>query len=362
MALTHTRATDSDKTIGHLMVKRISIKDVAQRAGVSVTTVSHVLNDVPGKRISDETRSRVRQAADELNYRPNSVARSLRLQRSQILAMVSDQIATTPHAGLIILGAQEAASKHGWLLMLVNSGGDRETERAEIQALQQRQVDGFLYASMYHRVVDVPPELGDSPVTLLDARSDDQRIPSVAPDEVQGGQAATQLLLDAGHRRIGLINNVDDIPATQGRLEGYLRALSAAGITPDENLMVRDVSETLGGYRAGLSLLGRTPRPTAVFCFNDRMAMGLYQAAAERGLRIPEDLSVVGFDNQELIADGLRPGLTTVALPHYEMGSWAVETLIRRLDDPDITPEQVLLECPVVARGSVGPPAARSST
>lgn len=340
------------------MAKRSSIKDVASRAGVSVTTVSHVLNDVPGKRISDETRSRVRQAADELSYRPNSMARSLRLQRSHILAMVSDQIATTPHAGQIILGAQEAASKRGWLLMLVNSGGDRETERAEIRALQQRQVDGFLYATMYHQVVDVPAELGDSAVTLLDARCDDPRIPSVAPDEVQGGQAATQLLLDQGHRRIGLINNADDIPATEGRLTGYLSALREAGIEPDDDLVERGRSEASGGYAAGLALLDRSPRPTAIFCFNDRMAMGLYQAAAERGLRIPEDLSVVGFDNQELIADGLRPGLTTVALPHYEMGAWAVETLIRRLEDPDTPSEQVLLRCPVVERGSVSPPAA----
>lgn len=339
------------------MAKRISIKDVAVRAGVSVTTVSHVLNDVPGKRISDETRSRVRQAADDLSYRPNGMARSLRLQRSHILAMISDEIATTPHAGQIILGAQEAASKRGWLLMLVNSGGDPETERAEIRALQQRQVDGFLYATMYHRVVEVPAELGDSAVTLLDARCDDLRIPSVAPDEAQGGQAATRLLLDQGHHRIGLINNVDDIPATEGRLEGYRRALREAGIEPDDDLVVRGRSEAAGGYLAGLSLLDRSPRPTAIFCFNDRMAMGLYQAAAERGLRIPEDLSVVGFDNQELIADGLRPGLTTVALPHYEMGAWAVETLIRRLEDPDVAPDQVLLPCPVVERGSVAAPA-----
>lgn len=343
------------------MVKRISIKDVALRAGVSVTTVSHVLNETPGKRISDETRSRVRRAAEDLSYRPNGMARSLRLQRSHILALVSDEIATTPHAGQIILGAQEAASKRGWLLMLVNSGGDRDTERAEILALQQRQVDGFLYATMYHQVVDVPVELGDSAVTLLDARCDDPRIPSVAPDEVQGGQAATQVLLDQGHRRIGLISNVDDIPATQGRTEGYLRALRAAGVEPEDDLVVRERSEAAGGYRAGHALLDRSPRPTAIFCFNDRMAMGLYQAAAERGLRIPEDLSVVGFDNQELIADGLRPGLTTVALPHYEMGAWAVDTLIRRLEDPETPSEQILLRCPVVERGSVGPPAARPS-
>jgi len=245
--------------------------------------------------------------------------------------------------------------------MLVNSGGDRETEQTEIRALQQRQVDGFLYATMFHQVVDVPAELVDSPVTLLDARCDDPRIPSVAPDEIQGGKAATQLLLDHGHRRIGLISNVDDIPATHGRLEGYRRALSEAGIDPDEDLVLPQRSDTEGGYRAGQQMLERADPPTAIFCFNDRMAMGLYQAAAERGLRIPEDLSVVGFDNQELIADGLRPGLTTVALPHHEMGAWAVETLIRRIEDPDTPSEQVLLGCPVVERGSVAPPAERPS-
>lgn len=343
------------------MTKRTSIKDVALRAGVSVTTVSHVLNDTPGKRVSAETRDLVRQVADELSYRPNGVARSLRLQRSHILALVSDEIATTPYAGQIILGAQEAASRRDWLLMLVNSGGDRETERSEIRALQQRQVDGFLYATMYHQLVDVPAELANFPVALLDARCGDPRIPSVAPDEIQGGQSATQLLLDHGHRRIGLINNVDDIPATEGRLEGYRRALRQAGVEPGDDLVVRECSGSDGGYRAGLAMLDRTPRPTAIFCFNDRMAMGLYQAAADRGLRIPEDLSVVGFDNQELIADGLRPGLTTVALPHYEMGAWAVETLIRRIEDPDAPAEQVLLRCPVVERGSVAPPPTRPS-
>ena len=118
------------------MAKKVSIKDVAQRAGVSTTTVSHVLNAAPGKRINPETRVRVREAADELGYQPNGVARSLRLQRSQTLALVSDKIATTPHAGRIILGAQEAASRHGRLLMLVNSGGDAAVEAQEIQAIR----------------------------------------------------------------------------------------------------------------------------------------------------------------------------------------------------------------------------------
>jgi len=338
------------------MAKRVSIKDVAQGAGVSVTTVSHVLNDVPGKRIHEETRARVQRVAQELGYQPNSVARSLRTQRTQLIAMVSDHIATTPHAGRIILGAQEAASKRGWLLLLVNSGGDPETEAAEIRALRQRQVDGFIYATMYHREVTLPDQLDGVPTVLLDARMGDPSVASVVPDEALGGQTATQVLIDAGHRRIGFINNVDDIPATRGRLAGFRLTMERAGLAVDESVVVAEVSVAEGGYRAGRALLARADRPTALFCFNDRMAMGVYQAASELGLSIPGDLSVVGFDNQELIADGLRPGLTTMELPHHDMGVWAVDALIDRIESPDTEPAQIELPCPLVVRASVDAP------
>jgi len=345
-----------EKRLGKVMAERISIKDVAARAGVSPTTVSHVLNDSPGKRITEDTRARVRKAADELGYRASDVARSLRLQRSQLLALVSDHIATTPHAGRIILGAQEAASKRGWLLLLVNSGGDPETEAAEIRALRQRQVDGFIYATMYHREVTLPDQLDGVPTVLLDARMGDPSVASVVPDEALGGQTAAQVLIDAGHRCIGFINNVDDIPATRGRLAGFRMAMERSGLAVDDSLIVAEVSVAEGGYRAGRVLLSRTDRPTALFCFNDRMAMGVYQAASELGLRIPGDLSVVGFDNQELIADGLRPGLTTIELPHHEMGVWAVDALIDRIESPDTEPAQIELPCPLVVRASVDVP------
>lgn len=338
---------------------KVSIKDVAARAGVSVTTVSHVLNDVPGKRISDATRDRVRKAAEELGYAPSSVARNLRLQRSQMLALISDEIATTPYAGRMILGAQEAASKAGWLLMLVNTGSDSEFEAAEIQALRQRQVDGFLYATMYHREVTIPEAVSGVPTVLLDARSSDKDTSSVVPDEVAGGRTATEELIRHGHQRIGFLNNSDDIPATHGRLRGYMQALQAAGLTYDERLVTARHSDTEGGVQGARQLLSATDRPTALFCFNDRMAMGAYHAAAELGLRIPQDLSVVGFDNQELIADGLRPGLTTVALPHYEMGAWAVDALIARIEGNE-RPQHAKLSCPLVVRASVDSPANNS--
>jgi LacI family transcriptional regulator len=347
-----------EKRLGKEMSQtKVSIKDVAAHAGVSVTTVSHVLNDAPGKRITDSTRDRVRRSATELGYAPSSVARNLRLQRSQMLALISDEIATTPYAGRMILGAQEAASKAGWLLMLVNTGSDSEFEAAEIRALRQRQVDGFLYATMYHREVVLPDAVGEVPTVLLDARSSDSAVPSVVPDEVAGGRTATEELIRHGHSRIGFLNNVDDIPATHGRLEGYKQALKAAGLTFEQRLVVAGRSDTEGGLQAARKLLSATMRPTAVFCFNDRMAMGAYHAAAELGLRIPQDLSVVGFDNQELIADGLRPGLTTVALPHYEMGAWAVDALIARIEGRERDgAEHAALHCPLVVRKSVDRP------
>ena len=334
-----------------------TIKDVAQRAGVSVATVSQVLNEVPGARVSDNTRQRVRAAADELRYAPNALARSFRLQRSKTLALISEEIATTPHAGRIILGAHEAASKAGWLVVLVNTNSDRDLEAREIEALQQRRVDGFLYATMYHREVELPKVLGDLPTVLLDAKTADPSVSSVVPDEVAGGRTATEALLVQGHRRIGFLNNVDDIPATHGRLEGFRAALRDAGIPTREEWIRAATPDARGGREAAWALLDSDDRPTALFCFADRMAMGAYQAATELGLRIPDDLSIVGFDNQELIADGLLPGLTTVALPHYEMGAWAVERLIRLIEQPDEdVPEQVLLPCPLVERASVARP------
>jgi LacI family transcriptional regulator len=345
------------------MRRTVSIWDVATEAGVSITTVSHALNNTSGARISDATRQRVAAAASRLGYAPNKLAQGLRLHRTQVLALLSDEIATTPYAGRIVLGAQEKASAHDWVLVLLNTGGDAALEERDINAIFQYQIDGVLYATMYHRQVTVPDRLAGLPVVLLDASCADPRFPSVVPDEVGGGRDAVRELIAAGHRRIGFVTNVDDIPATHGRLLGYQLALAEAGIAEEPDLVIVEESDTPGGYRATLELLRRPDPPTGIFCFNDRMAMGTYRAAHEAGFRIPEDLSVVGFDNQELIAEGLFPGLTTVALPHYEMGAWAVQTMIEILEGKGTAPEpsgggpmQRTMACPVVRRDSIAPP------
>ena len=340
-------------------MKRIGIKDVAAAAGVSATTVSHILNEVEGKRINAETRATVLRVARELGYRPNNLARGLRTSRTYTVGFISDEIATTPHAGQIIQGAQDAGAERGLLLLMLNTGGDPELEHKAITLLIQHGVDGILYASMYHRVVQVPDPLRSVPTVLVDASSDDPAVPSVVPDEEQGGLIATRELLAHGHRRIGFVTNADDIPASRGRLAGYRAALAERGIGFDPALVVADRSDAPGGYRAARALLGSGHRPTALFCFNDRMAMGAYRAAAELGLAIPADVSVIGFDNQELISENLHPALSTVALPHYEMGAWAIARLQALIDPTDTTtgpPLQEVLRCPLVSRDSVAPP------
>src|SRR6478752_6550015 len=193
--------------LGNAMVQtKVTIREVAERAGFSTTTVSHVLNNVPGKRIPDTTRTLVKAAADDLGYRPNRLAQGLRLQRSDTIGFVSDWIATSPHAGMTIVGAQRAAAEYGSLLLLMNSGTDADLEQREIRALLDRQVDGIVYAAEYHRLVNPP--------ALLHARAPGSDWAYAVPDEFGGAVTAAGALIDCGHRRIGYVTNVDDIPAT----------------------------------------------------------------------------------------------------------------------------------------------------
>lgn len=337
---------------------KVTIQDVARLAGVGVGTVSRVLNGHPN--VSAEAEASVRKAIKESGYRPVAAAQTLRTRRSNIIGFITDEIATSPHAGQIIRGAQETAWKGGKILFLVNTQWDPELERSAVETMIDRQVDGLIYATMFHRAATPPQAIRQIPSVLLDCFVEDASLPSVVPDETDGGYQATAFLIERGHRRIGFINHVEDIPAQRLRLQGYLSALESHGILFDAELVVERYSEPKGGYDGMIALLDLPNPPSAVFCFNDRSAMGAYDAIRQRGLRIPQDIAVIGFDNQELIAANLYPGLTTMQLPHYEMGIWAVEYLLSELDvagkeetAAERAPPQVLLKCPLVIRNSV---------
>lgn len=331
------------------------MKDVAQLANVSRTTVSYVLNQTAdADSIPEETKARIYAAVEQLGYRPNAMAQGLRSSKSNVLGFIADEIATTPFSGDIIKGAQDAAWEHNKVLYIVNTDRQPRLEEAAINTMLERQVEGILYAAMFHREVTLPPTAYEVPTVLIDCFNSDRSLPSVVPDEVEGGRVATELLLKKGHRRIAMINGKADLPGTTGRTAGYREALASFQVPLDEGLIRYGDWWQENGYSSTLELLNLPDRPTAIFCANDRIAMGAYEAVKECGLSIPRDVAIVGFDNQELIAAHLRPGLTTVALPYYEMGRWGVEYLIKHPgDDHQSPPLQAKLECPLIERGSV---------
>ncbi len=330
------------------------MKDVAKLAGVSQTTVSFVINKTPDTGIPQETKDRVWSAASELGFRPNVLAQNLRTQSSSLLGFITDEIAITPYAGKIFEGAQDAAWKHGKILLLANTKNDMEVANAAIEQLLKYQVEGIIYATMFHQPIKPPKTLHEVSTVLLDCYSEDRSFPSVVPEEVNGGRRATRFLLEKGHRRIGFINNIADIPATHGRFQGYKQVLSEFGIQYDESLVRNDVAASEGGYNQTMKLMQLTAPPTAIFCFNDRIAMGAYDAIRKLELSIPNDVAILGFDNQEIIAAHLYPPLTTLELPHYRMGEWAVNKLIDLIEEKDSDPlVQHKIDCPLIIRNSV---------
>ncbi len=330
-----------------------TIVDVARRAKVSPTTISFVLNGVNLREISGETQERVRAAARDLNYRPNAIGQLLRTRQSHTVGFITDEIASTPFATKVIAGAQEAAWAKGKILMIVNAFSDLKLMESAVGVMLERQVEGMIYAAMSHQKVQLPETFHDLPLVLLDCYSQNRAWASVVPDEVAGGQAATEALILNGHTRIGLINLPQGMPATVGRFKGYRRALRKHGLAYDRRLIRHSTGKADGGYQATGELMDLVDPPTALFCATDHSAMGAYEALKERRLRIPTDVAVVGFDNQELISAYLRPPLSTVALPHYEMGRWAVEHTIRQTEKGEIIPVQHQIQGQFIERQSI---------
>lgn len=347
--------------------RRTTMKDVARAAKVSMTTVSFVLNDVDGVSISQETRERVLETIEALHYRPNAAAATLRTNRTHSIGFVTDFIAASPFAGDIILGAQQAAWDAGQLLTIIHTGDDPGVTTAAIRMLIERRVDGIICSTLAHRHYQPPEIVREVPTVLLNCSAPDCSFPSVVPDEAQGGVLAATALLDAGHRRIGFLNfhNKSEptitSPPEAGRLAGYTDALAAYGVDFDSDLVIPAGHDVRDGYDATRILLGRNLAPSAIFCGNDRIAMGAYQALADAGLRIPDDIAVVGYDDQTLISTNLSPALSTVALPFETLGREAVACLQAPLADE--APEQRVLPCHFVERQSIaGPPGRSGST
>ncbi|HIY25239.1 MAG TPA: LacI family DNA-binding transcriptional regulator [Candidatus Brachybacterium merdigallinarum] len=332
---------------------------MADKVGVSAATVSMVLRGRADGRASAETQARIRDTARELNYVSNGHAASLRTKKTPTVGFISDRIATTPHAVEIIRAASEAARTFEHTLLMVNTGELPSTELTAVRELRRDGIESVIYASMQHRRVTLPEGLPEN-LVIVDGFADDHAVPATVPDEAGGVVAAVHHLVDLGHRRIGFLNeDPARAIAAELRLEGYRKALEERGIAVDPDLIEESRNEP-GVSDAGVAKLLERARPTAIVCFNDEMATGVYREAGRRGLSIPEDLSVVGFDNLELVATLVDPPLTTVRLPHAEMGEWAIRMLLdeRYRDSATTAPGPVLQPAPLVIRSSTGPPGA----
>lgn len=328
---------------------RVLLRDVAEQAKVSSTTASLVLGgrDI---RVSEQTRQRVLRAARELDYRPNLTARSLRTQVSSTIGLVADTIVTGHYGGEMIRGSLTAALRHGHRLLVCEYEGDPVLEPVLIDDLVARQVDGLIYSTASHDEVTLPAALGGQRVVLLNCESDSP-FPSVVPDEVEGGRSAARVLTEAGHvAGIVLVGETPHavLPARR-RLEGLVAGLADAGASLADQISCPWWPES--AYDALSDALAHGLSPRALVCLNDRIALGAYQALAAAGLRVPEDVSVVSFDDSEL-ASWLRPALTTIALPEFEMGGTAVDLLL----SGDQASGVVRVPMPVRERGSVAPP------
>lgn len=337
--------------------RRPIMKDVAQLAGVSRTTVSLVLNG-RGARIAEATRRRVEEAARELNFRPSVAAQQLRTSRSRMIGLIGDEIASGPFAGGLIAGAQASARERDHALVVMNTGREGDLS-VDLETLEDRHADALIFATVMTRPVQLSGRLAERlarpGVILLNCFDEQHDLPAVLPDDRAGGAAAAELAAAAGHRRIALIGGERGTWPAAERLAGYRDALARRGISFDPELVRHGNWHADSGYEQSRAVLGLDRPPTALLCGNDRMALGAYDAIKELGLQVPGDVSVIGYDDQQEIVAYMRPPLTTMRLPYYEMGASAVAAIL-----DGSAPGRQMLRCPPVLRGSLGPPAGQS--
>ncbi|MDF2560500.1 MULTISPECIES: LacI family DNA-binding transcriptional regulator [Microbacterium] len=347
---------------------RVTLREVAERAGVSRSAVSFVMNGRTDQRLSDDVFERVRRAADELGYRPNITAQTLRTGRSGTVALVSDFVSSTSFANSMVRGAMQELREHDTLLFTVDTQGDADLEEQLLQSLLGRDIDGVIYASMFTRTIALPRSLEGVPTVLLNCVTADASIDAVVPDEIAAGRDAARMLLDHGHRDgiwfVGALPAGStggaawpewDPIALAERRAGIDSVLAAAGTSLAGVATIDDDWDVANGRRAVARLLAESrSAPTALVCANDALAVGAYQALHHAGLRVPTDVSVIGFDGSPY-ARAVDPELTSIALPHIELGRRAAAMLAVLGDAPRL--ERVPM--PIRTGGSVAAPPSR---
>jgi DNA-binding LacI/PurR family transcriptional regulator len=339
------------------MAKRATAREVADRAGVSRTTVSFVLNNVAGMRISDETRQAVLQAALELDYHPDATARRMVSGRTKMLGFVLnqnvDQALADQFLPQVLTGFSQAAAALGYKVLFEPIPPD-VADGAYAQLVRERHVDGIVLSGpRQDDAARLGEQVQNAPVVLL-GQLPNSRLPFVDVDNQGGAALATNHLLGLGHKRIGLITNAQPVyTASADRLAGYRQALEAAGLPFSSELVSYGNFTPQSGMQAMNELLALTPPPTAVFVASDTVALGALQCLRRQQIRVPNDMALVGFDDIPLV-EFIDPPLTTVRLPAFGLGWGAGELLTRLIAGDRVETPRVILETELVVRESCG--------
>jgi len=337
------------------MDKVPTIKDVASLAQVHAATASRALNPQTRSKVSPPTATRILEAAKALGYAPNSAARSLRTRTSLVAGVIIPDL-RNPVFPPIVRGIEDMLREAGYMALLGNTDGDPDRERELLAAMRGRQTDGFILATGRR---DLRPETDRGrpvPTVLVNRRSDASDVPSVTADSQAGISALVRMLVELGHRRIAHLAGPQDLSTGWERHQAYLAAMACHGLTVSPRVIRYCAAFTEEcGLRAARELFAAETDITAVVAGNDLIALGCYQALAERGLTCPADVSVVGFNDMPF-ADAFAPALTTVRVPHRLMGVEAGRLLLEQIQAGSPSAKTVLLPCELMARDSTAPP------
>ncbi|EQB4044078.1 ribose operon transcriptional repressor RbsR [Cronobacter sakazakii] len=326
------------------------MKDVARLAGVSTSTVSHVINK--DRFVSEAIRLRVEDAIRTLNYAPSALARSLKLNQTRTIGMLITA-SSNPFFSELVRGVERSCFERGYSLVLCNTDGDEQRMNRNLETLLQKRVDGLLLlcTETHQPSPAIMKRYPAIPTVMMDWSPFDGGSDVIQDNSLLGGDIATRYLIDNGYTRIACVTGPLDKTPARLRLEGYRTAMQRAGLPVAEGYEVIGDFEFAGGLRAMQSLLALPEPPQAVFMGNDAMAVGAYQALYQAGLRIPQDIALVGYDDIEL-ASYMTPPLTTIHQPKDELGELAIDVLIHRMAQPELQQQRLQLTPVLTVRGS----------
>lgn len=341
------------------MRRRATLKDVAQAAGVHPGTVSRVLHPTTRELVNADTAARIDAIIEQLGYRPNVIARGLRMQQTRLVAVVIPDL-TNPVFPLIVRGIEERLRPDGYVTLLVNTDNEQDREREAFEAMQQQQVDGIIAATAVRGDTAIPQIVDEGvPLVLVNRDLPRSKVPAVVPNDRDGIRQSVDHVVGLGHTRIAHLAGPSHVPSGAERRRGFIAALKRADIATDAPIVEAARFAIEDGERAAELLLGGRPRPTAIVAANDLLAIGAYRAAAARGLEVPRDVSIVGFNDMPFV-DEFHPPLTTVRIPHRELGRRAAELLLAALGVSTNSEEHpagtVRLPVELIARESTGRP------